>query len=71
MDDINTNTTNSVKVGKKAEKNQPQYSKAQALKSKLFEKNRDALAVILDDKKSYTKAEINEALKKFYERKVK
>lgn len=55
----------------KAEKNQPRYSKQQALKSKLFEQNRDALSVILDDGKSYTKAEIQNALKQFYERKVK
>ncbi len=59
------------KVETKVEKRQPQYSKEQALKSKLFEKNRDALAVILDDKKNYTKAEIQTALKTFYERRVK
>lgn len=59
------------KVERKIEKSQPQYSKEQAMRSKLFEKNRDALAVILDDKKSYTKAEIQSALKIFYERKVK
>lgn len=59
-----------VKVEAKVEKRQPQYSKEQAMRSKLFEKNRDALAVVLDDKKSYTKAEIQTALKSFYERKV-
>lgn len=61
----------SAKAETKVEKRQPQYSKEQAMRSKLFEKNRDALAVILDDKKSYTKAEIQSALKSFYERKVK
>lgn len=61
----------SAKAETKIEKRQPQYSKEQALKSKLFEKNRDALAVVLDDKKSYTKAEIQIALKGFYERRVK
>lgn len=61
----------SAKAETKIEKRQPQYSKEQAMKSKLFEKNRDALAVILDEKKSYTKAEIQSALKSFYERKVK
>ena len=61
----------SAKAETKVEKRQPQYSKEQAMRSKLFEKNRDALAVILDDKKSYTKADIQSALKSFYERKVK
>lgn len=65
------NTKSEKSVEKKAEKSQPQYSKEQAMKSKLFEKNRDALAVVLDDKKSYTKAEIQIALKGFYERRVK
>lgn len=60
----------SSKAETKIEKRQPQYSKEQAMKSKLFEKNRDALAVVLDDKKSYTKAEIQTALKSFYEREV-
>lgn len=59
-----------IKVEKSVEKGQPRYSKEQAMKSKLFEKNRDALAAILDDKKSYTKAEIQNALKGFYERRV-
>lgn len=59
------------KAVEKVEKNQPRYSKQQALKSKLFERNRDALGVILDENKSYTKAEIQNALKQFYERKVK
>lgn len=61
----------SAKAETKVEKGQPQYSKEQALKSKLFEKNRDALAAILDDKKSYTKAEIQTALKSFYGKEVK
>lgn len=60
----------SAKAETKVEKRQPQYSKEQAMRSKLFGKNRDALAVVLDDKKSYTKAEIQSALKSFYERKV-
>lgn len=59
------------KAETKIEKKQPKYSKEQAMKSRLFERNRDALAVILDEKKSYTKAEIQSALKSFYERKVK
>lgn len=59
------------KLAEKAEKNQPRYSKQQALKSKLFEQNKDALGVILDDGKSYTKADIQGALKQFYERKVR
>lgn len=59
------------KAEKAVEKNQPMYSKQQALKSKLFENSKDALGVILDENRSYTKEEIKSALKHFYERKVK
>ncbi len=52
-------------------KNQPKYSKEQALKSEKYKQYKDALSVILEENKSYTKAEIETALKQFYERKVK
>lgn len=58
-------------VEKKVEKNQPKYSKEQALKSVKYGQHKDALGVVLDEGRSYTKAEIESALKLFYERKVR
>ncbi len=59
------------KTGENTGKNQPKYSKAQALKSEKYKRFRDALGVVLDEGRSYTKSEIEQALKLFYERKVR
>jgi len=42
------------------------FTKQQILKSKKYAAKRDALAAILDDVKTYTHAEIEAELKKFY-----
>ncbi len=55
----------------KIERNQPKYSKEQALKSEKYRQFKDALGVVLDEGRNYTKSEIENALKLFYERKVR
>ncbi len=55
----------------KIERNQPKYSKEQALKSEKYRQFKDALGVVLDEGRCYTKSEIESALKLFYERKVR
>ncbi len=59
------------KTGENNGKNQLKYSKQQALKSEKYRQFRDALGVVLDEGRSYTKSEIEQALKLFYERKVR
>lgn len=47
------------------------YSFEQLLAAQEFEKQRDALAAVLDKKKNYTKAEAKKLLQAFYEKGVK
>lgn len=47
------------------------YSKAQILASNRYANRKDALAVILDDKKVYSPDEVDDLLNKFMKGKVK
>lgn len=47
------------------------YSKAQILASNRYANRKDALAVILDDKKVYSSDEVDDLLNKFMKGKVK
>lgn len=46
------------------------YTKEQILEAKDFKHTRDALNILLDDKKSYTLTEVSQILDEFMKRKV-
>ncbi len=50
---------------KEVKQEAPVFSKAKILASKRYINNRDALGAILDDKKEYTLAEVDDLLDKF------
>ncbi len=45
------------------------FTKAQLVKSKTYMDRRDALTVLLEDVKEYSKEEVNEMLDRFYGKK--
>lgn len=47
------------------------FSKKKILESKKYQKNRDALSVLLKDKTAYSYKQVDDILKKFYEKEVK
>lgn len=62
-------TKTAVKAEK--EKQAPRFTFGQLLAAPTYAKYRDVLHVVLDPGKDYTIAEVNDAISKFYERKVK
>lgn len=61
------------KIEKKEEikTTESKYSKEQLLKSKKYSNRKDLLGVLLDDKKEYSFAEVDEEIDKFMKRGVK
>lgn len=53
------------------EKQAPCFTFSQLLAAPTYAKYRDVLHVVLDPGKTYTIAEVNNAISKFYERKVR
>jgi len=46
--------------------NVPVFTKEQLLKSNTFKQYKDLLSAVLEDKKTYTKEQVNNIIKKFY-----
>lgn len=63
--------TKAEKADAAVEKKEPRFTKEQLLLSDTFSGRRDVVSAVLSSGKTYTIAEANEAIKKFYERRVK